>query len=382
MAYDIWQPMHRRESRLSRVGDWFKRNLVGVLVGVVISLLMTGGLVRAANTPPNTNGQQVFCPSGADLVVHGDGTWSCGPTPTPSPSASASPTPSTSPSVSPSASPSASPSTSPPAPTPSASPTPSPSGPPSTRLAKCLPRLAECGYPHPGNTGVPAGVTLTAYTGPSTITTPNTVIDGKTMGCIKVRAAGVVIQNSRITGPCSYAVDVDSGGTVTVRNSVVDCVNHKGTGFVWRNYTVRSTQILNCENGFHTSGNVDVQDSYISGVVEVDDGHGDGVQGSSGSNYRFAHNTFDLRNPITSSIIWDDQTMHNVLIEDNFFMAGAYTIYCPSAGSNVVYRNNRFYGPVGNWPSDPARPAFGFWTNCGSWIVRTGNYRDDTLGAI
>jgi len=203
------------------------------------------------------------------------------------------------------------------------------------------------------------------------------------MGCVWIKAANVVIRNSKITGPCFFAVRVDGGASVTVIDSEVDCTDHKGTGFYSRNYTVLRTEIRRCENGFHTSGNVDVRDSYISGVVEVDDGHGDGVQGSSGSNYTFIHNTFDLRNPITSSFIWDDQTMHNVLIEDNFLMAGSYTIYCPDGGSNIVYRNNRFYAPVGSWQSDPARPAFGFWTNCGSSaITRVGNFRDDTLAGV
>src|SRR4029078_10725842 len=49
------------------------------------------------------------------------------------------------------------------------------------------------GYPDAANTGAPAGTTLTPYSGPSTISTANTVIDGKSMGCISVTAPGVVI---------------------------------------------------------------------------------------------------------------------------------------------------------------------------------------------
>ena len=40
------------------------------------------------------------------------------------------------------------------------------------------------GFPNADNTGVPAGVALTPYTGPMTITTPGTVIDAK-----QIRAA-------------------------------------------------------------------------------------------------------------------------------------------------------------------------------------------------
>lgn len=241
-------------------------------------------------------------------------------------------------------------------------------------------RLAECGYPHPGNTGVPAAVTLTPYAGPMNITTAGTVIDGKAIGCgLVVRAANVVIRNSRITGPCFYGVEVPSGNVV-IEDSEIDCVNHKGTGVAFRNFVVLRSEVRNCENGFHVGSNTVIADSYITGVVEVDGGHGDGAQGSSGSNIAVLRNTWDLENPITSSLIWDGLTMTNVLVEGNFFSAGAYTVYCPS-GSNLVYRGNRFYGPVGGYHLDPHRPAYGFRTNCGA-TTWTGNYRDDTLAAV
>lgn len=195
-----------------------------------------------------------------------------------------------------------------------------------------------------------------------------------------IRASNVVIRNSIITCPGGFGVNVQSGN-VTVEDSEIDCVNHKGTGLVFRDYVVRRTEIRNCENAAHTGSNVTIQDSYITGVVEVDGGHGDGLQGSSGSNILIKHNTFDIQNPITSSIIWDGLVISNVTVEENFFAAGAYTIYCPDSGANRVYRNNRFYGPVGNWGSDPYRPAFGFKTNC-SGVTWTGNYRDDNLGPV
>ncbi len=42
------------------------------------------------------------------------------------------------------------------------------------------------------------GVTLTAYTGPTTITTAGTVIDGKDIGCLSVSANNVTIKKSRV----------------------------------------------------------------------------------------------------------------------------------------------------------------------------------------
>lgn len=210
-----------------------------------------------------------------------------------------------------------------------------------------------------------------------------TVIDGKSIGCgLTIRNQNIVIRNSKITGPCFYGVDME-GGSLTIQDSTVDCVDHKGTGIAYANYTALRVQVVNCENGFHTSGNNRIEDSYIGGVVEVNGGHGDGIQGTGGSNYTVRHNTFDLFNPITSSIIWDNQTMNNVLVEGNFFAAGAFTCYVPTGGTNVVYRNNRFYGPVGNWTSDPHRPAYGYSTNANrAGVTWTGNYRDYDLGPV
>ena len=57
------------------------------------------------------------------------------------------------------------------------------------------------GFPGQDTTGVPRGTVLSVYTGPSEIATANTVITGKTMGCIRVSAPGVVIRDSASRAP-------------------------------------------------------------------------------------------------------------------------------------------------------------------------------------
>lgn len=54
-------------------------------------------------------------------------------------------------------------------------------------------------WPTSATTGVPTGTTLTAYTGPCTITTDNTVIDSKLISCdpLEVRAVNVQITKSQ-----------------------------------------------------------------------------------------------------------------------------------------------------------------------------------------
>ena len=127
------------------------------------------------------------------------------------------------------------------------------------------------GFPDAGNTGVPSGTNLTAYTGPSNITTPNTVIDGKTIGCIQISAKNVVIRNSSIScnGSDYYAVDVGSAGSVTVQDSNIDCrsTNSNGAGRMY--ITLRRVEITNCENGLSVAHDVTVQDSYIHDLYRV-----------------------------------------------------------------------------------------------------------------
>lgn len=376
-----------------RKPSFFKRHkklvLVAIIAGVVSAIV--GGIAASAVTPP---GQQTITCKQVESSVGPDGhvvlSLDCtitAPSPTPTstpgatPSATASPTPgATTPAPT-------TPAPTTPAPTASSpSPTPTVTG-TGLKLKNCFPQLVVCGYPSLDTTGVPSGVTLTDYTGPSTITTPGTVIDGKRLGCITIKAKNVVIKNSTVTGPCFYAVDVENSGSLTISDTTINCVNNTGTGIVWGNYTATRVEIHHCENGLSTTSNILFQDSYITDVIETNGGHGDGIQGESGSNIIIRHNTFDLWH-VTSSIIWDKfanaNTISHALVEDNFFTAGAFTIYCPTYGSDVVYRNNRFYAPIGNTSVDRHRPTYGFWYDtCGkSWQTFTGNYRDDTLTVI
>ena len=74
------------------------------------------------------------------------------------------------------------------------------------------------GFPGADNTGVPPGIVLSPYTGPSTISTPNTLIEGKTMGCIVVTVPGVVIRNSKISCDGFYAVGSYEGSCTPARH--------------------------------------------------------------------------------------------------------------------------------------------------------------------
>ena len=108
-----------------------------------------------------------------------------------------------------------------PTPTPTLTPTPAPT-------------TSEPGsrFPDIANTGVPAGVALTPYTGTCTITVANTVIDAKTVTCsqLLIRASGVRITRSRITGSADPAVAVDSGDLAISDTTILTATDTTGLG--------------------------------------------------------------------------------------------------------------------------------------------------------
>ena len=219
------------------------------------------------------------------------------------------------------------------------------------------------GFPGADNTGVPAGTPLSAYTGPSNIRTPNTVIDGKTLGCIEVSAPGVVIRNSRISCPDGfYAVYVDdqisTQTLLTIEDSEITC-GAAGTAAADSDITLRRVNIHDCENGLSVNQNVTVEDSYIHDLTTSAEAHPDGIQFAAGhwngSSYvccvldlTIRHNTIYGQNsdgsPANAAIISGRGGDTNILIENNLFAGGGYTLYCEQDAKGTNYRvlNNHF----------------------------------------
>lgn len=220
------------------------------------------------------------------------------------------------------------------------------------------------GFPNETNTGVPTGTNLTPYAGSSTITTANTVIDGKSLGCIRVNAPGVVIRNSHVScgsgGVVVGSYDGDYSGTPLLLEDVeIDCQDGPGTAVGDALVTVRRANIHGCENGFDVNQSVTVEDSYIHDLWNGSGSHLDGIQLAGGHwngsdfvccalNITIRHNTIygvgadgSLG---TSAIISNPRGDANILIENNLLAGGAVALYCAYEGTATNYRviNNRF----------------------------------------
>lgn len=312
----------------------------------------------------------------ATSVDNGDGTVTiplhcriATPDATLSPSSSASPT-----------APSPSPSTT----TTSTSPTASTTS--SAKLTNCFTQLAACGYPTAASTGVPAGTTLTTFTGDMSITTAGAIVTDRDIhGCVDVHAPNVTIRNSRITGPCVYGISTDNAlGATTISHVEVNCTDGHGTAINGPGFIAVAVNLHDCENGFEINQGSSVVDSAISSREATSDGHGDDIQSQAGNNITIRHNTFAGLNPITSSIITNPNLNSNWLIEDNFLSAGAYTLYCPEQGTGFTVRNNRFYPPKLYYTlGDRHSAAYGLTDACNhTGINWTGNYLDSNLATV
>jgi hypothetical protein len=233
-------------------------------------------------------------------------------------------------------------------------PSPSPTTTPPTQTVNCILSPHLCGFPDATNTGVPPNwVPIRNQTGGLNVSTPGSIIDGWNItGCVTIRAANVIIRNSKIVANgCTYAVHNFSTG-LQIRNSTISCGGFNGNGVSDNELSLIASDVSGCENGMNVAsingslGNVTVQDSYIHGLVNTNSAHTDGIQiGQGAAHLRFTHNT--IINPFdqTSAIImWDEGNPQNtdVIISGNILDGGDFSLYCPRMNTTgVIVTNNR-----------------------------------------
>lgn len=268
--------------------------------------------------------------------------------------------------------PTTTPTTTPPTTAPTTQPTTTPPTTDPTTTPTTSPPATDS-WPDASNTGVPSGVTLTAYTGPSTVPA-NTTIDGKDINkCLTIGGNGVTIKNSKIHGDCGYVIDSyqNTGTALTVQDSEVYCTGNGGTGIGEENLNVLRTDIHGCENGFDVNTKLTLKDSYIHDLYQSDVAHSDGAQFWAGAqDLLIDHNRIYAGGSYsgqivngTSSLIFPsgNGAVTNATISNNLFAGGAYSLYCVQSGhgTNFNVLNNR-WSTV--WASKGG--VYGPWTDC------------------
>lgn len=235
-----------------------------------------------------------------------------------------------------------------PSPSPTASPTPTPTPSPTSTT----------GWPGPDNTGVPAGVTLTPYTGPCTITVANTIIDAKTVNCnLTIKATGVVVTRSLINGtvgtdeatPYSFALTdtevnapvVQAAAVGTTHFSLLRANVHGGalSVYCWAHCRIEDSwlhgQALPADANWHLGAlRADENDDPHN---DADPAHDAGI-----TDLVAVHNKVACDTPANSSdggcsggvtMYGDFGTINGVTLDRNLLVASTDLSYCLYGGS-------------------------------------------------
>jgi hypothetical protein len=239
---------------------------------------------------------------------------------------------------------------------------------------------SSTGWPDASNTGVPAGTTLTAYTGSCTITTPNTTIDSKTMDCpdgVSIQAAGVTFNKTRVSGLIRMDPDNPSyNGTwsFSIIDSEVDAGQIQQAAVCCGNVDILRSEMHGGQTGVQceVSKWCTVQDSWLHGQYLPPDqpwhlgGFLSDGTGGSGTCTRtwcieLVHNTIHCEPPqnlVSEGCSGDLQLIPNfaqiqkVRIYHNYLRANLGSAYCTFGGdksdatwptaADVVYDSNTF----------------------------------------
>jgi hypothetical protein len=234
------------------------------------------------------------------------------------------------------------------------------------------------GFPGPGNTGVPAGVSLTAG-GDLTVSRAGAVIDRRDLKCLTIAASNVTVRRTRIRCGGYYPVRIANGA----RNVVLEDVEIDGLGshaaiaIGTDNYTLRRADVHSVGDGPRMGDNSVVEDSWIHDLAAGGGSHNDGIQSTGGSNIKILHNRIEHPNAQTSCILIGANLDHvdDVLVQGNLLNGGNYTIY---AGGKDGYRadNVRILG--NRFGRDAVYGTHSIQSN----IVFSGNVWNDTGAPI
>ena len=208
--------------------------------------------------------------------------------------------------------------------------------------------------PGPTNTGIPPGVTLTTYTGPSTVTAAGTVIDSKDIaGGIRIAAQDVVILNCLIHDNMLATAGVYVEDTASLL--IIDTEIHTfQVGMVYANWTGIRLNIHDITfDGIKMGSNTELRESWIHHPVPQEDAHWDGIQVQAGiTNTVIRGNNIDPSGVDANSALFlspdlGPTSAGPLVVTGNWLNGGNYTVYClPGYNGDIItditFTNNRF----------------------------------------
>jgi hypothetical protein len=246
-----------------------------------------------------------------------------------------------------------------------------------TEEADTAPPVAEAEPERPtvANTG-PRG-TLSAYSGPSTITKDGATYENFTSDGIKIDADNVTLRNFRITATSWYGIKIQDGhsGILLEDGEITAALSSGilGVGFTARRLHIHDTD-SDAMKTQGTGGPTVVENCFIE-KLGLDSTKPDGNQidqPTEGVTFRYNN----IWMPAVGTPNWPGEpyasnacaihgnTLSNIVYEYNWLNGGNFTIYCSVGG--IAVRNNRFGRDYRHGIRKGA---------CDEW---TGNVWDDT----
>jgi hypothetical protein len=174
-------------------------------------------------------------------------------------------------------------------------------------------------------------------------------------GCVIVNADNVTIRNYEIRNCRGWSINqIDSGDTgLLVEDVLIECSHSTGdAGITNQNYIFRRNEVLGCENLVWCTRNCVIEGNYLHDPIPYDpvtDPHTDSIQTpAGGGDIRVVHNRvyggFLNQSNFGNSAATFPHTagVTNVLVHDNIFAGGGYTLYCPGNDGGFTWTSNRF----------------------------------------
>ncbi len=204
-------------------------------------------------------------------------------------------------------------------------------------------------WPGPETTGVPSGVSLTAYGGPCTINDYNSVSPVTITGVDATSCPMISVQNSidvNITNSKLPVINMtNASGDLTVTDSEL----HDGGGYygvLWgHNITAQRVHITGGQHSVHCEGACSITDSYLTGQNAPDGAatHNNAFISNGGVNMQIGHNTLHCSPELNAddggctadlSLFGDFDILQDITISNNLFMATPSGGFCGSFGYN------------------------------------------------
>jgi Right handed beta helix region len=217
---------------------------------------------------------------------------------------------------------------------------------------------ARFGMPDATTAGVQAGVTLTNYTGPMTITTAGAVIENKIInGTLTVAADNVTIKNCIIQNFGNFGILSDNADNTRVEYCDIDGTGSTRTSGLGigggTNSAIIGCDIRDVVIGVQLFGRCEVRDNYIHNLDDTSsnpaDRHFDGITLFGGQNGSvIEHNTISMPTGDggTAAVFIKTEfgAIDGVLVKGNLMYGNpSYTIYVESTTrpiTNVTLQDN------------------------------------------